>query len=311
MRVIFMGTPEFSIPSLEKLVASEYQVVSVYTQPDRPAGRGRRLVSPPVKLAAQSLGLEVRQPASLKDDEVLKQISELRPDIIVVVGFGQLLPQAVLKIPPFGCVNVHPSLLPRFRGASPVASAILAGDEFSGVSIMLMDEGMDTGPLLARAQIPISANDTTGSLSAKLSLVGASLLLEALTHYLKGRLTPQPQNNALATYSHPIRKQDGEINWHLPATELWRRVRAFNPWPGCYTWWRGKKLDIIEALPLGGEKRFRVGEVVGLGEKGFGVATGDGVLLVSRVQLEGKKPMSAAEFLRGQREFIGSVLPSS
>lgn len=312
MRVVFMGSPEFAVPPLEQLVLNQYQVVGVYTQPDKPAGRGRSLSPPPVKLAAESLGLEVVQPPSLKEAKAVEELAQFRPDVIVVAAFGQILPRSVLDIPRLGAVNVHPSLLPRFRGASPVAAAILAGDEFSGVSIMLMDEGMDTGPVLARAQLPVSAADTTGSLTTKLSLVGARLLLEALCHYLRGELTPEPQNEAEATYSSPITKEEGEIDWHLPAVDIWRRVRAFHPWPGCYTRWRGKKLDIIEALPLTGEKMFKVGEVVALtSSEAFGVSTGEGVLGVSWVQLEGKRVMSAAEFLRGQRELIGAVLPSS
>jgi methionyl-tRNA formyltransferase len=307
-----MGSPEFAVPSLEQLVLNQYQVVGVYTQPDRPAGRGRTLVSPPVKLAAQSLGLEVVQPPSLKTARVVEQLARFRPDVIVVAAFGQILPRSVLDIPRLGSVNVHPSLLPRFRGASPVAATILAGDKFSGVSIMLMDEGLDTGPVLVGAQVPISALDTTGSLTSKLSLVGARLLVEALCHYLRGELVPQPQNEAEATYSSPITKEDGEIDWHLPAVDIWRRVRAFHPWPGCYTRWQGGRLKIVEALPLTEAGNFKVGEVVVLtSTAAFGVNTGEGVLGVSLVQLEGKRVMSAAEFLRGQREFIGAVLPSS
>ncbi len=312
MRVVFMGSPEFAVPPLEQLILNQYPVVAVYTQPDRAAGRGRSLVSPPVKVAAKSLGLEVVQPPSLKEAGVVAELAQFRPDVIVVAAFGQLLPRSVLEIPRLGAVNVHPSLLPRFRGASPVAAAILAGDEFSGVSIMLMDEGMDTGPVLARAQVPVSALDTTGSLTAKLSLVGARLLLAALCHYSRGKLTPQPQNEAEASYSSPITKEEGEIDWRLPAVDIWRRVRAFYPWPGCYTRWQGKQLKIIEALPLSGEKALEAGEVVALSSTAaFGVGTGDGVLGISRLQLEGKRAMSSAEFLRGQRAFIGALLPSS
>jgi methionyl-tRNA formyltransferase len=312
-----MGSPEFAVPHLEHLILNQYQVVAVYTQPDRPAGRGRALVSPPAKRAAQALGLEVVQPANLKEAGVVEQLSQFHPDVIVVAAFGQIRPRSVLDIPRFGCTNVHPSLLPRFRGASPVASAILAGDEFTGVSIMLMDEGLDTGPILARAQIPISAQDTTGSLTTKLSLIGARLLVEALSFCLRGELPPRPQNEAEATYCRSITKKDGEIDWHLPAIALWRRVRAFYPWPGCYTRWQGKQLKIIEAVLLTGERAFTVGQVVALpsvpeGSKAaFGVGTGDGVLGVCGVQLEGKRAISAAEFLRGQRQFIGAVLPSS
>ena len=193
-----------------------------------------------------------------------------------------------------------------------MAAAILAGSEFTGVSIMLMDKGLDTGPVLARAQIPISAIDTTGSLTTKLSWLGARLLLEVLAHWTRGELTARPQNEAEASYCRSITKEEGEIDWHQPAIDIWRRVRAFDPWPGCYTRWRGRRLKIIEAVPLPGERSFKAGEVVMLpegAEAAFGIGTGDGVLGVLGVQLEGKQVLAAAEFLRGQREFMGAVLP--
>ena len=316
MRVIFMGTPEFAIPPLKHLILNQYQVVAVYTQPDKPAGRGRSLVSSPLKRAALAWKLPVVQPVSLKSAEVVAQLAEFHPDVIVVAAFGQILPQSVLDIPGCRCINIHPSLLPRFRGASPVAAAILAGDEFTGVSIMLMDRGLDTGPILARAQIPISAQDTTGSLTAKLSLIAAQLLLEVLPRWSRGELTPQPQNEAEATYSGPISKEEGEIDWRLPAVGIWRRVRAFQPWPGCYTRWQGRQLKIIEAVPLPAERTLELGQVVALtsateSKAAFGVSTGEGILGVLKVQLEGKRAMSAAEFLRGQRQFIGAILPLS
>lgn len=316
MRVIFMGTPEFAISPLEHLIRNQYQVVAVYTQPDKPAGRGRSLVSSPLKRAALAWKLPVVQPVSLKGDEVVAQLAEFHPDVIVVAAFGQILPQSVLDISGCGCINIHPSLLPRFRGASPVAAAILAGDEFTGVSIMLMDKGLDTGPILARAQIPISVQDTTGSLTAKLSLIAAQLLLEVLPRWSKGELTPQPQNEAEATYSGSISKEEGEIDWRLPAVGIWRRVRAFQPWPGCYTRWQGRQLKIIEAVPLPVERASGVGQVVALtsateSRVAFGVSTGGGILGVFKVQLEGKRAMSSAEFLRGQRQFIGAILPLS
>ncbi len=316
MRVIFMGTPEFAIPPLQHLVLNQYQVMAVYTQPDKPAGRGRSLVSPPLKRAALAWKLPVVQPVSLKSDEVVAQLTEFHPDVIVVAAFGQILPQSVLDIPSHRCINIHPSLLPRFRGASPVASAILAGDEFTGVSIMLMDRGLDTGPVLARAQIPVSAQDTTGSLTAKLSLIAARLLLEVLPRWLRGELTPQPQNETGATYSGPISKDEGKVDWCLPAIDIWRRVRALQPWPGCYTRWQGRQLKIIEAAPLPAERALEVGQVVALApatesKAAFGVSTGDGILGVLKVQSEGKRAMSAAEFLRGQRQFIGAMLPLS
>jgi methionyl-tRNA formyltransferase len=310
LRLVFMGSPRFAVPPLEHLLASKYQVAAVYTQPDRPAGRGRGLAASPVKQVAQARGLTVVQPASLKAAGVIERLKSFNPEVIVVAAYGQILPRSVLELPKLGCLNIHPSLRPRFRGASPVASAILAGDDFSGVTIMLMDEGLDTGPLLARAQVPVCPRDTTGSLTAKLSWLGAGLLGEVLVGWELGELTPRPQDEAAASYSGPIAKEEGEIDWGLPALGIWRRVRAFNPWPGCYTRWRGKTLKIIEAVPLEGST-VATGEVVVLNSKnGFGVGTGDGVLGVLKVQMEGKRAMPAGDFLRGQREFIGSVLPS-
>jgi len=311
-----MGTPEFAVPSLEQLILSEYQVVAVYTQPDKAAGRGRSPGSSPVKRTAISWNLPVVQPVSFKEAEVVAQLASFQPDVIVVAAFGQILPKSVLDIPAYGCINIHPSLLPEFRGASPVAAAILAGREFTGVSIMVMDKGLDTGPILARAQISISAGDTAGSLTAKLSLLAARLLLEVLPCWLRGELSPRPQDEAEATYSRILSKQEGEIDWQLSAVDIWRRVRAFHPWPGCYTRWQGKKLEIIEAVALPGPShsgRIEVGQVVALNKEGavLGVNTGHGILGILRIQLEGKRAMSAAEFLRGQRQFIGAILPSN
>ena len=308
-----MGTPEFAAPSLERLILNQYQVVAVYTRPDKSAGRGHSLVPPPLKRVALTWQLPVVQPISLKRPEVVAELAGFDPDVIVVAAFGQILPPSVLDTPGYGCINIHPSLLPRFRGASPVATAILAGDMFTGVSIMLMDSGLDTGPILGRAQIAISAQDTTGSLTAKLSLMAAQLLLDVLPGWLRGELIPQPQPEAQAIYSDSISKEEGEIDWHQPAVDIWRRVRAFHPWPGCYTTWRGKQLKIIEAVPLPGENTLKVGRVVVTerSEAIFGVCTGEGILGVCQVQLEGKRVMSAAEFLRGQRQFIGAVLPLS
>ncbi len=317
MRIIFMGTSEFAVPSLEQLIRNQFQVVAVYTQPDKLAGRGRALAPPPVKRAALTWNLPVVQPLSLRKAEAVEQLAGLEPDVIVVAAFGQILPQSVLDLPRYGCVNIHPSLLPKFRGASPVAAAILAGDEFTGVSIMLMDSGLDTGPVLLRAQIPISGQDTTGSLTAKLSLMAAWLLQEVLIRRLRGELIPQPQNEAETTYCSLISKQEGEIDWRLSAVDIWWRVRAFQPWPGCYTRWQGRRLEIIEAMLTPGEATLDPGRVVALapaaGEANaaFGVYTGDGILGVSKVQLEGKRAISAAEFLRGQRQFIGAILPLS
>jgi methionyl-tRNA formyltransferase len=297
---------------LEHLKLNQYQIVAVYTQPDRPAGRGRALVASPVKEVAQRWQLPVLQPDSLKSSEAVSQLAGLHPDVIVVAAYGLILPQAVLDIPKYGCLNIHPSLLPKFRGAAPVVAAILSGDEFTGISIMLLDSGMDTGPVLSRAAVPVSARDNAGSLTGKLALIAAHLLQEALTGWTRREIVPQLQNDTEATYSAQITKEEGEIDWNLPATGLWRRVRAFNPWPGCYTRWRGKQLKIIEAAPVPEEGVSGVGQVVALpGHEAVpGVSTGGGILGLLKVQLEGKRAMPADEFLRGQRDFIGSVLPS-
>ncbi|MFC2034523.1 methionyl-tRNA formyltransferase [Chloroflexota bacterium] len=313
MRVIFMGTPEFAVPILEHLILNQYEVVAVYTQPDKTAGRGRLLVSSPVKQAAMNWMLPVVQPVHFREAEAVEQLAGFHPDVIVVAAFGQVLTQSVLDIPIYGCINIHPSLLPQFRGSSPVVAAILTGSGFTGVSIMLMDKDLDTGPVLARAQISISAQDTTGSLTAKLSLIAAQLLLEVLPSWSKGECTPQPQDETEANSCGVITREEGEIDWNLSAIDIWRRVRAFHPWPGCYTRWQGRQLKIIKALPLLGERNLEVGQIITVDGGGgvFGINTGDGVLGVLRVQLEGKRDMSAAEFLRGQRQFIGAILPSS
>ena len=307
-----MGTPEFAVPSLEQLVFNQYQLVAVYTQPDRASGRGRSLVSNPVKKAALELGLPVIQPVGLKDAEEVQKLVSCRPDVIVVAAFGQILPQSVLDIPAYGCINIHPSILPEFRGATPVAAAILAGRQFTGVSLMLLDRGLDTGPVLAQAQVSVSLPDTTASLTSKLSRMAAQLLLEVLPRWLRGEITPRAQDNTQASYSGVLGKEDGEIDWHLPAVDIWRRVRAYHPWPGAYTRWQGRQLKIVRAVPLPGGGTAEAGQVAASdsGEAIFGVSTGDGVLGISGVQLEGKRAMSAAEFLRGQRQFIGTILPS-
>lgn len=313
MRIVFMGTPEFAIPPLEHLILNNHEVVAVYTRQDKPAGRNRVPVATPVKNFAITQNLPVVH-ASLKKPEAIEQLAAFLPEAIVVAAFGQILPQAVLDVPCYGCVNIHPSLLPRHRGASPVAGAILAGDEFTGVSIMKMDAGMDTGPIYSRAQIPISDQDTTGQLTEKLSQIAARLLQQVLISLPRGELAPEPQDESRATYTGEIAKEAGKIDWCLPAADIWRHVRAFQPWPGCYTGWQDKSLKIIEAVPLPFQGSVEPGSVVTLTPAGktsqaaFGIATGSGLLGVVRVQLEGKKVVSAGEFLRGQREFIGSVL---
>jgi methionyl-tRNA formyltransferase len=308
-----MGTPEIAVPSLESLLCNRYQVVAVYTQPDKVAGRGRKVSVSPVKQTALNWKIPVEQPDTLKDAAVLAKLTAYKPDVIVVAAYARLLPQEVLDIPVHGCINIHPSLLPRHRGASPVAAAILAGDEFTGVSIMMMKKGLDTGPVLAQAQIATSKLDNTGLLTVKLSLISAQLLLEILPPWLRGEIEPRPQDKSAVSYQGEFSKKDGEIDWNLSAIDIWRRVRAFYPWPGCFTRWQGKQIKIIEAVPLPAEGGFPSGQAVSVNREGvtLGINTGDGVLGILVLQMEGKRAMSAAEFLRGQRNFIGAVLQSN
>ena len=311
MRIVFMGTPQFSVPALERLIASEHEVVAVYTQPDRLAGRGRKQSLPPIKKVAQGQGISVFQPGTLNDPSKVDRLASLKPDAIVVVAFGQILPQDVLDVPGFGCLNIHPSLLPKYRGASPVASAIMAGDEETGVTIMLLDAGMDTGPVLAQRKVPIDSKDTTESLEARLAEVGADLLMETLPEWFEHKLVPERQDNREAVYTSRISKRDGELDWRLPAVELGWRVRAFHPWPGCYTRWKGRTLKILEAVPLAATTQVEPGMVVALPAEGgvpVGVGTGEGVLGLLKIQLEGKKAVSVTDFLRGQKGFIGDKL---
>ena len=311
LRVVFMGTPEFAVPILESLINSSYHVVAAYTQPDKPVGRSQQIVWSPVKRLAIRHKISVVQPQTLKSAEVVKELASFEPELIVVAAYGCLLSPDILSLPEFSCLNVHPSLLPRHRGPSPIANALLLGDELTGVTIMLMDAGMDSGPILTQRTVAISLEDTTGSLIPKLAGVGAELLLDTLPQWLEGKLEPRPQDEAQATYSKMITKEDGEIDWHLSAEELWRQVRAYSPWPVCYARWQGKQLKIHKAIPVSEARKGEAGEVVALSKPApadVGVVTGNGILGLCQVQLEGKRQMPVAEFVRGQRDFIGSSL---
>ncbi|MGQ9546152.1 MAG: methionyl-tRNA formyltransferase [Dehalococcoidia bacterium] len=309
VRTVFMGTPQFAVPILESLLQSPYEVVAVYTQPDRPAGRGHQVIVPPVKQLALERQVPVIQMETFKSREAVEKLTSFRPELIIVAAFGVVLPSEVLSSPKFACLNVHPSLLPRHRGPSPIANAILFGDELTGVTIMVMDEGLDTGPILAQEKVGISFMNTTGSLSSKLARVGAKLLLGTLPKWLGGELKPWAQDESQATYSKLITSKDGEIDWHLSAVELWRRVRAYSPWPTAYTWYRGRRLKIHKAVPCGDVAKGDIGEVVALPEPpGIGVVTKQGVLGLCQVQLEGKRQLPIADFLLGQKGFVGCLL---
>lgn len=306
-RVVFMGTPRFAVPTLGALTDT-HQVVGVVTQPDRPAGRGQEVRGSPVKRAALERDLPVFQPRSLHTPEAMARLTHWKPDVIIVAAFGQILSRAVLDLPPHGCLNVHASLLPRWRGAAPVAAAILAGDEMTGVTIMKMDAGLDTGPILAQRREPIQPGDTRATLAERLSHVGAELLAESLPTYLAGHLEPRAQVDERATFANQLSKQDGRLDWSRSAIELDRKIRAFTPWPGTFTFWRGRRLKVLEASPLlnwaGDVPPGTVVEV----EDGAAVATSDGALCLEAVQLAGKRAMAIGPFLRGRRDFVGSRL---
>jgi methionyl-tRNA formyltransferase len=319
-RIVFMGSPDFAVPSLHALVEAGYDVVGVVTQPDREAGRGRKVVPPAVKLAAQELRLPVLQPHSLRRMEAVDAMAALRPELIVVAAFGQILRRNVLDLPARGVLNVHASLLPRWRGASPVTAAILAGDAQAGVSVMLLDEGLDTGPVLTMQSTQIEDGDTGGSLTERLAEMGARLLVETVPGWIDGSIEATPQDGTHATYAPRIDKESGRIDWTEPAMQIWRQVRAYNPWPGAFTVYGASQLKVEEAWPLTGYAVERPGTVVslpwGAAERvpaerprpAFAVVTGDGFLLPLRVQRAGKRSMYAEEFFRGERALAGSRL---
>ena len=306
-RVIFMGTPQFAVPTLQALI-EHHEVVGVVTQPDGRAGRGRKVVVSPVKQVAMERELALLQPWTLNDADVVTRLAEWHPEVIVVAAFGQLLPASVLELPPYGSINVHASLLPRYRGAAPISAAILDGEPVTGITIMRMDEGLDTGPILTQAECPISPDETTASLTAKLAELGAQLLIEALDGWLEGAIEAQSQDDSAATYCDQLEKADGLLDWSQPAAYLDRQVRACDPWPGAYTTWQGSRLKVLRARPHPGwEGEGKQGRVHQIGE-GIGVVTGQGALELIEVQLAGKRPMPAAFFARGQRDLVGGFL---
>ncbi len=305
-----MGTGRFAVPSLEALVRGGYQVVGVFSQPPRPAGRGRRMVAPPVLEEAERLGLRVFTPEKLRAPESVALVAGLEPDLVVVAAYAQILPRAVLDLPPRGCINVHASLLPRWRGASPIQAAILAGDEATGVTLMRMDAGLDTGPILAQRETRIQEGDTAVTLEERLSRMGGELLVGTLPAYLEGAVVPVPQDENRASYAPIIKKEAGQIDWTHRAVEIWRANRAYTPWPGSYSYWNGRLLKVVSCRPEGSiVSNEPPGTVVPLGtEREAGVATGSGVLRLVEVALEGGRSMAIQDFLLGHRTLMGSRL---
>lgn len=311
-RVVFLGTAAFAVPTLDALVTAGVSPVAVYTQPDRPAGRGRNPRPSPVKERASALGLPVVQPETLRSAEAVAELSRLEPTVLVLAAYGLILPMAFLEVVPRGGLNVHPSLLPRYRGPAPVVWTILEGDKEAGVTIFHMDRGMDSGPIVSQRRISLLGDETAGELTDRLAREGAALLVETLAPWLREEIEPRPQVEAEATYSRLLSKSDGELDFTRPADELERRVRALNPWPGTFTRLGGRRLSILHARAhddSGGN--LRPGEVMeSASTLGFQIGTAQGTLNAQEVQLEGKRAVSAEEFARGRRDLSGSVLPS-
>ena len=312
LRIIYAGTPDFSVPALKALIDSRHEVVAVYTQPDRPAGRGRELRFSPVKETAVASHIPVYQPESLKDEAVQQQLAALGADLMVVTAYGLLLPRAVLQTPRLGCINIHASLLPRWRGAAPIQRAILAGDKKTGITIMQMDEGLDTGEMLAVAECDIKANDTGSSLHDKLMLLGAKTLMDVLPAIADGSVQAVKQDEHQATYAHKLSKAEARIDWQQSAVQIERAVRAFNAWPVAYTFFQRNGKDaslriwqaqVLTETAVGAEP----GTVIGESAEGIDVATGEGVLRITELQAEGKRRMPAADFLNAG-SLAGQVL---
>jgi methionyl-tRNA formyltransferase len=306
-RIVFFGTPQFAVPSLAALIDGPDAVVGVVCQPDRPSGRGQQVHAPPVKAVAQGRGIAVLQPTKLRPPEFLEALRAWRPDLIIVAAYGRILPPPILELPPLGCINVHASLLPRYRGAGPIQWAILRGETSTGVTIMRMNERMDEGDVLLQRATPIGEQETHGELEPRLARLGAETLQEALALLQRGALHATPQVHADATYAPLITKEDGRIDWSLPAVDIARRVRAFNPWPSAYTMWDGKLLKIHRARAMAEFAAQPPGTIVAAAQS-LDVATGTGILVIDELQLEGRKRMTAADFSRGAAPRAGARL---
>lgn len=302
LRIVFAGTPDFAAKHLAALIASHHDVVAVYSQPDRPAGRGKKLKASEVKTLALEHNLPVYQPQSLKSDDAQAELAALNADVMVVVAYGLLLPKAILDTPRLGCLNVHGSILPRWRGAAPIQRAIWAGDKETGVTIMQMDEGLDTGDMLHIATCPIDENETSASLYNKLAELGPGALVETLDKLAEGKLSAEPQDDALANYAKKLSKEEANIDWAMDATQIERNIRAFNPWPVCYTQMQGQTVKVWQATVV--SQQGTPGQVLSADKTGITIACGEQALTITQLQPQGKKPMSAQDFLNGRSDWV-------
>ena len=308
MKIIFAGTPEFAIPTLQALLNSEHTVVAVYTQPDRPKGRGQKLTASPIKQLALQHQLTLFQPTTLRDEKIQHQLKNLNADIMVVVAYGLLLPKAVLTIPRLGCINVHASLLPRWRGAAPIQHAILAGDAETGITIMQMNQGLDTGNMLRQSRCIIAAAETSQSLHDKLAALGATSLLQTLKEITENKIQSISQNESLATYAAKITKEQAQLNWQLNAEQLERQVRAFNPWPIAFMIWQQQTVRVWQAQALAVDHQAAPGTLIAATPQGIDIATGKGMLRILKLQLPGSKPITAADFINAHQGWLPGKL---
>lgn len=307
IRTVFMGTPDFALPTLQGLIEAGVDLCGVFTQPDRPRGRGKVMAPPPVKTLALQCGLPVFQPGKLRDPAAVEQLRALQPDLIVVVAYGQILPESILEIPRYGCINVHASLLPRYRGAAPINKAVMDGEQVTGVTTMLMDAGLDTGDMLVKRATEIGSEETAGQLHDRLALLGREAMEETLRRLCDGTLRPEPQDDARSCYAPMLKKEDGRIDWNSPATVIHNLVRGLSPWPGAFTHWNGQMLKLGRTIPEENAEAIP-GTVLSADAGGVRVACGRGVLRVGELQLAGRKNLPASEFLRGADLTAGTRL---
>ncbi|MCP9471769.1 MAG: methionyl-tRNA formyltransferase [Nitrospira sp.] len=308
MRIVFMGTPEFAVPSLEALLQSEDQVVGVVTQPDRPKGRGQTLVAPPVKVVAEQAGIPVVQPLKIRTPDFLETLAGWKPDLIAVAAFGRILHAPILTLPPRGCVNVHGSLLPKYRGAAPIQWALINGETETGITTMLMDEGMDTGPMLLQAKIPILPDDTAGTVAPRLARLGGQLLVQTIAGLRAGTITPIPQDHSQATMAPLLKKEDGAIDWTMSASALVNRIRGLSPWPGAYTFHGFERWTIWKAVAAQEPASNMPGVVLAVTKQSIKVATGEGALELLEIQTANSKRMTVSQYLAGHRLIAGERL---